>query len=120
MLVPLVKYSSGWECSGCRATRWSGVTHLAGPRSLGLRFANGIHICWRCVESTTPPKWVRGNLRKLTDEQHEDLIAWIGDNLQPSMEWSTCIGVIDAACSLVQEAIGNANFTSYYTGYAVE
>ena len=79
---------------------------------------------WRLVIKTLvgkePPDWVRGNPSKLSDEQHAALQDWIGDNLQPDMEWSTAIGVIDAACSLVSEAKGNANFTSYYTGYAVE
>jgi hypothetical protein len=79
---------------------------------------------WRLAIKTlvgkTPPDWVRGDLSKLTDEKHEELRDWIGMNLQPAMEWSTAIGVIDAACSLVQEAKGNANFTAYYSGYAVE
>lgn len=53
--VPIVRYSSGWECSACRTTRWSGVTHASGPRVIGLRCAGGVHICWRCRDSTTPP-----------------------------------------------------------------
>lgn len=53
--VPLVRYSSGWECSACRSTRWSGVTHASGPRVLGLLCAGGVRICWRCRDSNTPP-----------------------------------------------------------------
>jgi len=79
---------------------------------------------WRLVIKTLvgkePPEWVRGDLRKLSDERHSELQDWIGSNLQPSMEWSTAIGVIDAACSLVEEAKANANFTTYYSGYAIE
>jgi hypothetical protein len=78
---------------------------------------------WRLAIKTIvgkePPDWVRGDLAKLSDNQHMELMNWIGMNLQPDMEWSTCIGVYDAACSLVQEAKGNANFERY-EGYAVE
>lgn len=60
-----------------------------------------------------PPDWVRGDLSKLSDAQHLELADWIGTNLQPRMEWSTSIGVIDAACSLVREAADNGNFKRY-------
>ncbi len=79
---------------------------------------------WRLVIKTlvgkVPPDWVRGDLSKFSDEKHEELRDWIGMNLQPDMEWSTAIGVIDAACSLVSEAKGNANFSAHYPGYVVE
>src|SRR6478609_831717 len=79
---------------------------------------------WRLVIKTLvgkePPEWVRGDLSKLSEKRHEELMNWIGMNLQPNMEWSTCIGVYDAACSLVKEAKDNGNFTNYYDGYAVE
>lgn len=44
-----------WDCSGCRAIRCSGVINEQGPRFIGLKCANGVHICWRCVEGATPP-----------------------------------------------------------------
>lgn len=53
--VPVVRYASGWECSLCRTPRWGGVTHVSGPRTIGLACANGVNICWRCAEGTTPP-----------------------------------------------------------------
>jgi hypothetical protein len=79
---------------------------------------------WRLAIKTIvgkePPDWVRGNLHKLSDARHGELQDWIGSNLQVSMEWSTAIGVIDAACNLVDEAKNNSNFKTYYPGYAVE
>lgn len=79
---------------------------------------------WRLAIKTLvgkePPDWVRGPLGKLSDERHAELMEWIGMNLQPNMEWSTNIGVFDAACSLVDEAKNNGNFATYYPGYAVE
>lgn len=57
-----------------------------------------------------PPEFVRGyDYSNLTDAQHSELQNWVGMNMDRSIEWSTAIGIIDAAESIVIEAAGNAN-----------
>lgn len=71
---------------------------------------------WRlaltALVGTSPPPWVRGDIgsSNWNDRDHQRLTDWIAENLQPSMAWSTCIGIIDAACLLVKEAKDNGNF----------
>lgn len=59
---------------------------------------------------TSPPLWLRGNLGKFDEVEHDNLVDWIGRNLQPSMSWCTIHGVIDAVLELVREAKDNGNF----------
>lgn len=85
---------------------------------------SAVPLCpWRqaltVLVGVKPPDWVRGNFSKLDEERHDALTDWIGTNLQPSMEWSTAIGVVDAVGILVKEAVSNGNFRSY-PGYAAE
>lgn len=65
----------------------------------------------RVLVGKRPPFWFRGDPAKLCDVLHGELQSWVGSNLQPSMKWSTAIGVLDAARSLVKEALDNGNFS---------
>lgn len=57
-----------------------------------------------------PPQYVRGyDYSNFTDGQHSDLQDWVSLNLPVSLEWSTAIGVIDAAQTIVEEAVSNGN-----------
>lgn len=59
-----------------------------------------------------PPLWMRGNpSTALNDEQTDQLQDWIGRNLSPNMQWSTAIGIIEAAQALVHAAVDNGNIT---------
>lgn len=53
-LAPVAALTNGsYRCS-CTAIRWTGITTVPGPRSIGLRAGNGAAMCWRCAEATTP------------------------------------------------------------------
>jgi hypothetical protein len=61
-----------------------------------------------CTES--PPAFVKGyDYSNLDDDQHARLQEWVGCHLNPIISWSTAIGVIEAAQTIVEEAIANAN-----------
>lgn len=62
------------------------------------------------IMGKAPPKFVRGyDYSNLTDDQHGKLQEWVGMNIPDSIYWSTAIGIIDAAETIVAEAVGNAN-----------
>lgn len=66
-------------------------------------------LALEAIVGKTPPPWIRGNLAKFNEKDHDRLIAWIGDNVQRHMAWVTLHGVVDAVCLLVGQAKDNGN-----------
>lgn len=57
-----------------------------------------------------PPDFVQGyDYSNLTDLERSELQDWVCCHLDSEIYWSTGIGVIEAAESIVGEALGNAN-----------
>lgn len=67
-------------------------------------------IALEVIVGKKPPPWIRGNLAKFNEQDHDKLILWIGHNVQSRMLWVTLHGVVDAVCLLVQQAKDNGNF----------
>jgi hypothetical protein len=65
----------------------------------------------RRLVGKAPPKFVRGyDYSNLTDKQHEELQSWVLDGISDTvLYWSTGIGIIEAAETIVAEAVENAN-----------
>lgn len=58
-----------------------------------------------------PPPYVRGySVRDMTDAEYGMLTSWVlNDGLNRAIDWTTGIGVIEAAEHIVKEAVSNAN-----------
>lgn len=62
----------------------------------------------RAITGRTPPKWLKGYSTNFgTDAQRIALQDWVNEKPRPF--WSTGIGILDAADTLVDEAVANAN-----------
>lgn len=96
-------------------TDLSGTRLIVPQEELELVPACPYRVVIRVLVGKRPPFWFKGNPANLSDENHYELQRWICANLQESMAWSTGIGVIDAACSLVKEAWSNGNFSEDVT-----
>ena len=64
--APVAPLNNGAYRCACSAERWTGITTAQGPRVIGLRAACGAFMCWRCVESTTPPGQSTPNVGYMT------------------------------------------------------
>jgi len=63
----------------------------------------------QAITGQNPPEFTIGkfSVRELTDEEDWELQAWCINNARP--HWATGSGIVEAAETLVTEAVGNCN-----------
>jgi hypothetical protein len=70
---------------------------------------NPLFEALRAITGEKPPEFVRGKFATtdLNDRENDKLQEWCLNNARP--HWSTGIGIMEAADTIVIEAIGNCN-----------
>lgn len=56
-----------------------------------------------------PPLWCYDSTKLMQDDRISGLQDWIGMNLPSNLQWSTALGIIEAAKLLVKAAFDNGN-----------
>ena len=76
---------------------------------MSLKVENPLYDTLHSMLREEPPEFVKGHFHTITldDEEYNALQEWCVSNALP--EWSTGIGIIEAACEIIHEAIGNGN-----------
>jgi len=77
-------------------------------------------LTWLCGKQ--PPYYVQGyDYSNLTDQQHEDLQQWAVEKIDKTpLFWSTGIAVIEAAETIVAEAVSNGNIPAKDSAWRTE